>query len=235
MKKYFAEFLGTFILVLVSCGVAVYSGGNLVATALAFGITLTLLVYTIGSVSGAHVNPAVSLAFLINRKLSAKDFGFYVLAQILGATVAGALLWSFGKIVNPDAVVNVGANFFGNGNINAEQMWQQILIGFMVEVLMTFVFIFTIIGVTRKSGDKVVAGIIIGLALTVVHLFAINITGTSVNPARSLGVAFFAGTQALKEIWLFIVAPLVGGALASLVAGVIYPAEEIIGEDKKGK
>jgi aquaporin Z len=227
-KKYFAEFLGTALLVFVSCGVAVYSQ-DFVATALAFGLTLMVSCYTIGDISGSHVNPAVSFGLLINNKISCKDFAFYVLSQVLGAAFGGVLLFVIAKIMSPDTVAAVGANFYETITVNA--VWQQILLGLLVEILMTFVFVFTVIAATRKSSNKYIAGIVIGLTLALVHLFAMPFTGTSVNPARSLGVAFFGGIDALKQVWLFIVAPMFGAGLAALVSRVIYPKDEIIGDE----
>ena len=204
MKKYIAEFVGTFVLVLVGCGVAVVSNVNLVATALAFGLSIVAMAYSIGNVSGCHVNPAVSLSMLLTKKMSAKDFIGYVVFQVLGALAGAAIL---GVILG--SYTTLGANGYGAGIVTNE--WIAIL----VEVILTFIFVTAILGVTSKKDNKAVVGIVIGLTLVLVHLLGIGLTGTSVNPARSLGPALLQGEEALKQVWVFIVAPLVGAALAS--------------------
>ena len=212
MKKYISEFIGTLVLVLFGCGIAVVSGGDLVATSLAFGLAIVACAYVIGNISGCHVNPAVSLAMLINKKLSFKDFIFYVISQVLGALAGTAILYVILKntSIGVDAL---GAN--GYGTLSATNIT---LIGaLIVECVLTFVFIYTILGVTSDENKSSVAGIVIGLTLTFVHLIGIRLTGTSVNPARSLAPALFLGGEALKQVWVFIVAPFVGSALASFV------------------
>lgn len=207
MKKYIAEFVGTFTLVLVACGVAVVTNANVVATALAFGLVIVAMAYSIGNVSGCHINPAVSLGMLLTKQMSLKDFGCYVVAQVLGAlvgsTVLGVLLGSFEAL---------GANGYGAVGQLATDVW----IALLVEVILTFIFVTTILGVTSKKENSNVAGIVIGLTLTLVHLLGISFTGTSVNPARSLAPALLQGGEALSQVWVFIIAPLVGAALASL-------------------
>ncbi len=205
MKKYIAEFVGTLVLVLVSCGVAVVTGANVIATSLAFGLTIVAMAYSIGNVSGCHINPAVSLGMLITGKMNLKEFGYYVLAQVLGATAGAAIL---GLLL--DSFANLGANGFGSGL--ATNAWIAIL----VEVILTFIFVTAILGVTSKSENNSVSGIVIGLTLTLVHLLGISFTGTSVNPARSFGPALFQGGTALSQVWVFIVGPLVGAILAGL-------------------
>ena len=206
MKKYIAEFVGTFVLVLIGCGVAVVTAANVVATALAFGLAIVAMAYSIGNISGCHVNPAVSLAMLLSKKMSVKDFIGYVIAQVLGALAGAAIL---GVILSSfDAL---GANGFGD-SMGAENMW----IALLVEVILTFIFVVAILGVTSKKEYGSVAGLVIGLTLVLVHLIGISLTGTSVNPARSLGPALLQGGEALAQVWVFIVAPLVGGALAAL-------------------
>ncbi len=206
MKKYIAEFVGTFVLVLIGCGVAVVTDANVVATALAFGLAIVAMAYSIGNISGCHVNPAVSLAMLLSKKMSVKDFIGYVIAQVLGALAGAAIL---GVILSSfDAL---GANGFGD-SMGAENMW----IALLVEVILTFIFVVAILGVTSKKEYGSVAGLVIGLTLVLVHLIGISLTGTSVNPARSLGPALLQGGEALAQVWVFIVAPLVGGALAAL-------------------
>lgn len=212
MKKYIAEFLGTLVLVLFGTGIAVVSGGDLVATSLAFGLAIVAEAYVIGNISGCHVNPAVSLAMLINKKLSVKDFICYVISQILGAIAGSAIL--FFILSNTSlGTTALGANFYGELSANNIS-----LIGAIVtEIVLTCVFIYTILGVTSDDNKSNIAGIVIGLTLTFVHLIGIPLTGTSVNPARSLAPAIFLGGEAIRQIWVFILAPLVGGALAAIL------------------
>ncbi|MBO4854984.1 aquaporin [Candidatus Saccharibacteria bacterium] len=210
LKKYIAECIGTAILVLFGCGVAVITGGDIVPTALAFGLAIVAAAYAIGDISGCHVNPAVSLAMLLNKKLSGKQFCGYVIAQIIGALCGSLLLWVVLALCGVDkAVSGLGANAFIVDN--AGGMWASIL----VEVILTFVFVYTILGVTSDKNKAHMAGLVIGLTLTFVHLLGIGWTGTSVNPARSLAPALLLGGKALTQVWVFILAPLVGGALAA--------------------
>lgn len=210
MKKYCAEFLGTLVLVLFGCGIAVVSGGNLVATALAFGLAIVAMAYVIGDVSGCHVNPAVSFAMLLSKKLSGKDFCWYVVAQVLGALAGTAILYLILSSTDIGTAA-LGAN--GYGSLSATNI--NLLGAIVTEIVLTCVFIYTILGVTSDDKKSSVAGIVIGLTLTFVHLLGIKLTGTSVNPARSLAPAIFAGGRALKQVWVFILAPLLGGALAA--------------------
>jgi len=206
MKKYIAEFVGTCVLVLVACGVAVVTDANIVATSLAFGLVIVAMAYSIGNVSGCHINPAVSLAMLITGKLSVIEFLGYVASQVLGAisgsAILGLMLGSFKAL---------GANGFGI-SMGATNVW----IALLVEVILTFIFITVILSVTSKKEYNGLAGIVIGLTLTLVHLIGIYFTGTSVNPARSLAPALLQGGGALSQVWVFIAAPLVGALLASL-------------------
>ena len=210
MKKYIAEFLGTLVLVLFGTGIAVVSGGDLVATSLAFGLAIVAEAYVIGNISGCHVNPSVSLAMLINKKLSVKDFVWYVIAQILGAIAGTAILFFILSNTNLGTTA-LGANFYGELSANNISLAGAIV----TEIVLTCVFIYTILGVTSDDNKSSVAGLVIGLTLTFVHLIGIPLTGTSVNPARSLAPAIFLGGEAIKQIWVFILAPLVGGALAA--------------------
>lgn len=222
MKKYYAEFLGTLVLVLFGCGIAVVSGGDLVATALAFGLSIVAMAYVIGDVSGCHINPAVSLAMLISKKLSAKDFIWYVVFQLLGGLAGSAILFLI--LSNTDlGTAALGAN--GYGSLSATNI--SLLGALVTEVVLTCVFVYTILGVTSDSKKSNVAGLVIGLTLTFVHLLGINLTGTSVNPARSFAPAIFLGGKALSQVWVFLVAPLVGGALAA------YLFKFLNKEDKK--
>ena len=210
MKKYLAEFIGTFVLVLFACGTAVVLGCSTASadvaylgTALAFGLVIVAMAYSIGNISGCHINPAVSIAMLVSGKLDVKDFIGYVVAQFLGAIAGAAVLLA---LVGPGT--SLGANGLYDGNI-----WLSLL----VEVILTCVFVLAILGITSKTENGHVAGLVIGLTLTLVHTFGIHFTGTSVNPARSFGPALLAGGDALSCVWVFIVAPLVGGVLAALI------------------
>lgn len=208
MKKYVAEFIGTFVLVLFACGVAAVTGcafpeAGYIATALAFGLCIVAMAYSIGNISGCHINPAVSLGCLVAGRMSVKDFVGYVIAQFLGAIAGAAVLMA---LIGTEK--GLGCNGLYNGSIG---------MSFLVEVILTFVFVLVILGVTSKKGNGGMAGIVIGLTLVVVHLFGIPFTGTSVNPARSFGPALLLGGDALSCVWVFIAAPLVGGVLAALV------------------
>ena len=215
MKKYIAEFIGTAVLVLFGCGSAAIAGSALgtLGIALAFGLSIVAMAYVIGDISGCHINPAVSLAMLINKKMSVKDFIFYVVAQVLGAIAGTALLYAIMKCCGFDiATQGLGANGFGELSSVGINMLGAII----VEIILTFVFIYTILGVTSDDKKSSVAGIVIGLTLAFVHIMGIPLTGTSVNPARSLAPAIFLGGKALAQVWVFILAPLVGSALASV-------------------
>ena len=207
IKKYCAEFIGTFVLVLFACGVAgqtcapANEGSGYLITALAFGLVIVAMAYSIGNVSGCHINPAVSVAMLVSGKMSVKDFCGYLVAQFLGA-ISGAAVLNF--IVKD--TTKLGTNALYNGSA---------LMSFGIEVILTFVFVIAILGVTSREGNSSVAGLVIGGALVLVHLLGISFTGTSVNPARSFGPALIAGN--LSGIWVFLLAPMVGGALAAFV------------------
>ena len=212
MRKYIAEFIGTLTVVLFGTGIAVLSGGSLVATALAFGLAIIASAYVIGPISGCHVNPAVSLAMLLTKKITVKEFGLYVLFQLLGSICGTAILYLI--LSNTDiGTLSLGAN--GYGALSATNI--SLLGAIVTEVSLTFIFIYTILGVTNDKTKANIAGIVIGLTLTFVHLLGINLTGTSVNPARSLAPAIFLGGEALSQVWVFIVSPFVGSALATLV------------------
>ena len=206
MRKYICEFVGTFVLVLVGCGVAVITGGDIVATSLAFGLVIVAMAYSIGNVSGCHINPAVSLSMLMTKQMSLKEFGCYVGSQFLGGIAGAATL---GLLLNNFSVL--GTNGYGEGTM-AYNVW----IALLVEVILTFIFILTILGVTSKKENGHTVGIVIGLSLMLVHLLGIAFTGTSVNPARSFGPALLQGGDALCQVWVFILAPMAGAALASL-------------------
>ena len=220
IKKYICECIGTAVLVLFGCGTAVVSGGDLVATAIAFGLSIIAMAYVIGSISGCHVNPAVSLAMLINKKMDWKDFIGYVVAQIIGA-FAGAGILYFVLYNTSVGVIGLGTNGFDD----ASAIGLSLAGAFVVEVVLTFVFIYTILGVTSDDKKGSVAGLVIGFTLTFVHLLGINLTGTSVNPARSLAPAVIMGGEALRQVWLFIVAPLIGAAAAAFTFKFLNKAE----------
>ena len=212
MKKYISEFIGTLVLVLFGCGIAVVSGGNLVATALAFGLAIIAEAYVIGPISGCHVNPAVSLAMVINKKMSKEDFAWYVVFQVLGAIAGTTILFTI--LSNTDlGTTALGANYYGTLSSVNTTLFGAIL----TEVVLTCVFVYTILGVTSDKNNSAIAGIVIGLTLTFVHLIGIPLTGTSVNPARSLAPAIFLGKEALKQVWVFIVSPLIGATIAAFL------------------
>ena len=218
MKKYLAEFLGTLVLVLFGCGTAVIGGISTTGVAIAFGLAIVAMAYAIGGISGCHVNPAVSLAMLINKKISVKDFCLYVISQIVGAFagigILCAILYSLGMDTS-----NLGANGFGEGKVGLSG-------ALITECVLTFVFVLTILGVTSDKKYDSIAGIVIGLTLTFVHLLGIPLTGTSVNPARSLAPAVVQGGEALSQVWVFIVAPLVGATLAALCFKLLNKKED---------
>lgn len=225
MKKYVCEFIGTAVLVLFGCGSAAIAGGVLgtVGIALAFGLSVVAMSYVIGNISGCHVNPAVSLAMLINKKMDAKDFICYVIAQILGAIAGIAILYTI--MINSGLEIDV-QGLGANGFDTASSVNLSMIGAIITEVVLTFVFIFTVLGVTSDEKKSSVTGIVIGLALALVHIVGIPLTGTSVNPARSLAPALFLGGEALEQVWVFIVAPLVGAALAAVVYKFLAKKEE---------
>lgn len=226
MKKYIAEFIGTLVLVLFGTGIAVVSGGDLVATSLAFGLAIVAEAYVIGSISGCHVNPAVSLAMYLNKKLSKKDFCYYIVAQILGALAGTGILFII--LSNTDiGTSGLGANFYGELSANNISLFGAIV----TEIILTCVFVYTILGVTSEEKNSSIAGLVIGLTLTFVHLIGIGLTGTSVNPARSLAPAIFLGGDALKQVWVFIVAPLAG----AIVAAYLYKGLNSENKSKKAR
>ena len=227
-KRAIAECIGTAVLVLVACGVAVVTGVSWVATSLAFGLVIVAMAYSIGNVSGCHINPAVSFAMYLNKKISGKELCYYVIAQVIGAFVGALLLALFVR----------GFGALGGNEIQAVLYNKEFKLdfvsylgAFLVEVVLTFVFVIAILGVTdEKHHDGKHAGIVIGLVLTLVHLFGLGFTGTSVNPARSLAPAvlqaFDGNTTSLEQIWIWILAPLAGAALAVWVYKKITKEEK---------
>lgn len=218
MKKYFAELIGTFTLVLLGCGTAMLvgcdaaNGSGYLLTAFAFGLTIVGMAYCVGNVSGCHINPAVSLAVLITGGMKVTDFIGYVIAQCIGAIAGAATLsciFSLGNVT--DMTGGLGSN--GLTGVNG-----SVVAGLLVEVLLTCIFVLIILGVTsKKANHGSFAGVVIGFSLVLVHILGIGLTGTSVNPARSLGPAIFAGGQALSNLWVFIVGPFVGAVIAALI------------------
>lgn len=220
LKKGIAEFIGTFVLVLFGTGAAVLGGGiegiGTLGIAMAFGLSIVAMAYSIGTISGCHVNPAVSIAMYVNKRLSISELVYYIVGQVLGAVVATGVL----KIIlstSDMAVTNLGQNSFGALGAGG---------AFLVEAILTFIFILVIIVVTGKHGSPEFAGLVIGLTLVLIHLLGIPLTGTSVNPARSFSPAIFAGGEALSQLWVFIVAPIVGGILAAITSKLLLDSED---------
>ena len=225
MKKYICEFIGTAVLVLFGCGSAVVGGGSLgtLGIALAFGLSIIAMAYVIGNVSGCHVNPAVSLAMLITKKISFKDFIGYVIAQVIGAFAGIGILYAV--MVNSE-LLNVSNCLFGANGFDALSTVKIGMLAIIVEIILTFVFIYTILGVTSDEKKSSIAGVVIGLTLAFVHILGIPFTGTSVNPARSLAPAVIAGGDALSQVWVFILAPLVGAVLAACTFKLLNQEEK---------
>lgn len=230
LKKYIAEVIGTCVLVTFGCGTAIAVGcdseigSGYVLTALAFGLVIVAMAYSIGNISGCHINPAVSFAMLIRKQLFPVDFVGYVVSQLVGSTlgcVALGILFGFDNC-------SFGAN-------QIQSVWENGTKGgaLFIEIILTFVFVLAIIGVTSKVENTAVSGVVIGLTLTLVHILGIHFTGTSVNPARSLMPAIFAGGDALSQVWIFIVGPLVGGALAALVYCFLEKKDVVQQKSKK--
>lgn len=228
LKKGIAEAIGTFVLVFFACGVAAWTGGSAVATALAFGLVIVAMAYSVGRISGCHINPAVSLGCLIAKRMTVKEFLVYVAAQILGGFLGGVALFGIAKMGNVRLLgnaCNTALDYSGSlSKISAGGYIGALL----VEIILTLVFVYVILNVTTEnSGAGKKAGIIIGFTLTLVHLLGIGFTGTSVNPARSIATAvsdaiFNGNTDALAQVWIFIVAPLAGAALAALLFKILH-------------
>ena len=226
-NKALAEVIGTFTLVFIGCGAAVIAGEHIGFTgiAFAFGLALVAMAYGIGPISGCHINPAVSLGMLVAGRMSFVEFITYVIAQVIGALIAAAALYVVVSGQAGDAgVTNLGQNGWGEGYIDGYS--QQAAIVF--ELIATFLFVLMILGSTTPRAPAAMAGLAIGLALVAIHLIGIPITGTSVNPARSVGPALLVGGQAMAQLWVFIVAPLAGGVLAAIVHRVLVTEEEAV-------
>ena len=218
MKKLVAEFIGTFWLVLGGCGSAVLAaafpevGIGLVGVSLAFGLTVLTIAYSLGHISGAHLNPAVSIGLWAGGRFSSKDLFPYIAAQVLGGLLAAGVLYVIAT-GNGSAIGNFAANGYGEHSPGKYDLGAALV----CEIVMTFMFLIVILGATDKKAPAGFAGLAIGLALTLIHLISIPVTNTSVNPARSISQAVFVGGWAIEQLWLFILAPIVGAALAGLV------------------
>jgi aquaporin Z len=230
MKKYLAELIGTMALVLMGCGSAVIAGQyiGVMGVALTFGFTILALVYTIGPISGCHINPAVTLAMWINGRIDSKDSGYYIIAQIIGAVVGAAILLGIASGTKGYTITGngLGLNGFGENSPGG----YSLLACFFAEIVFTFLFVLVVLGATGKNAPKGFAGIAIGIGLAMVHLVSIPITGTSVNPARSIGPALVAALREwsvtpLAGLWLFIVAPFAGGIFAAILWKYVFETE----------
>jgi len=232
LKKAIAEFIGTFTLVFIACGVAGATRGDLVATSLAFGLTIVAMAYSVGRISGCHINPAVSLGCFLTKRMKAKEFGVYAAAQILGGFAGAVLVFGLFKmggikmcLIDETKTLGDACNYAVGfaGNLTAG----GVIGALITEIVLTCIFVYVILNVTdEKAGNGKIAGIVIGLTLTLVHLIGINLTGTSVNPARSIATAISAAiyngtTEALKQVWMFIVAPMIGAAVAAVLYKVL--------------
>ena len=238
-KKAIAECIGTFVLVFIACGVAAATGGSVVATSLAFGLTIVAMAYSVGRVSGCHINPAVSLGCLLTKRMTVKEFIVYIVSQIIGGILGAILIFGIFKMagVNPlGNACNYAVGYSANG------LTAGGIIGALItEIVLTCIFVYTILNVTDESaGTGKIAGIVIGLALTLVHLIGINLTGTPVNPARSIATAisdviYNGATESLAQVWMFIVAPLIGGVMAAILFKTLNTKkadQERIGSDE---
>lgn len=230
MKKYLAEMVGTMVLVLIGCGAAVSLGCNpvtdqasVVGTALAFGLSVVAMAYTIGGISGCHINPAITLGVFLSGRMNARDCGMYMLFQIIGGIMGAAVLYA---VTTSAGLIGTGANDLQV--VNGACVTIAPLGGFLAETFFTCVFVLVVLGATSKTNGATnnFAGLAIGLSLVMVHLACIRYTGTSVNPARSIGPALFQGGTALSHLWIFIAGPLAGGALAAGIWKLIEPSKK---------
>ena len=233
MKKYLAEMVGTMVLVLMGCGVAVSlnctsdcstvaNAGTVIGTALAFGLSVVAMAYTIGGISGCHINPAITLGVWLSKRMSAKDALMYMLFQVIGAIIGAAILYGLTKGAGLEGLGANGLQATSNGET------VSVCAGLLAEIVFTCVFVLVVLGATSKTNGATnnFAGLAIGLSLVLVHLVCIRYTGTSVNPARSIGPALFAGGDALCQLWIFIVGPFVGAILSAIIWKVIAPKED---------
>ena len=227
MKKYLAEMVGTMVLVLMGCGSAVFAGNIAAAcgagvgtlgVAMAFGLSVIAMAYTIGGISGCHINPAITLGCMLSGRMKSKEGLMYMLFQVIGALIGSTILWILTSNIDMEYATTTGANSCAPG--------VGIAGGLIAEIVFTFVFVLVVLGTTdAKKGAGSFAGLAIGLSLVLVHIVCIPLTGTSVNPARSIGPALFAGGEALSQLWLFIVAPFIGAALSAGVWKMVADKE----------
>lgn len=216
MKKYIAEMIGTMVLVLMGCGSAVFAGNmadtvgagvGTLGVAFAFGLSVVAMAYGIGGISGCHINPAITLGVCLSGRMNTKDAIMYMIFQIMGAVIGSSILFALVSTGAHEGPTATGSNGFGEG---------EMLQAFIAETVFTFIFVLVVLGSTdSKKGAGPLAGLAIGLTLVLVHIVCIPITGTSVNPARSIGPALFQGGEAMSQLWLFIVAPFLGAALSA--------------------
>ena len=226
MKKYLAEMIGTMVLVLMGCGSAVFAGSaagavsagvGTLGVAFAFGLSVVAMAYAIGGISGCHINPAISLGVLLSGRMSGKDAAMHMVFQVIGAVIGSAILYALVSTGAHGGPTATGSNGFADG---------MMLQAFIAEAVFTFIFVLVVLGSTdSEKGAGNLAGLAIGLTLVLVHIVCIPVTGTSVNPARSIGPALFQGGEALSQLWLFIVAPFVGAALSAVVWKVLAAKE----------
>ncbi len=224
MKKYIAEMVGTMVLVLMGCGSAIFNFGvgstaQVLTVAFGFGLSVVAMAYTVGKVSGCHINPAITLGMLLSKRISGKDAGMYMLFQVIGAIIGSAILFGIVSTIDTGSASYIAqtGSFATTTGANGLQPGVSLAGGLIAEIVFTFVFVLVVLGTTSKGGAGNFAGLAIGLTLVLVHIVCIPLTGTSVNPARSIGPAILQGGEALSQLWIFIVGPFVGAILASIV------------------
>lgn len=224
MKKYIAEMFGTMVLVLMGCGSAIFNHGvgstaQVLTVAFGFGLSVVAMAYTVGKVSGCHINPAITLGVFLSKRMSGKDAGMYMLFQVIGALIGSAILYGLVSSIDPTSASYIaeGGSFGTTTGANGLQPGVSLFGGLLAEIVFTFVFVLVVLGTTSKGGAGNFAGLAIGLSLVLVHIVCIPLTGTSVNPARSIGPAIFQGGEALSQLWIFIVGPFIGAIIASIV------------------
>ncbi|MEK6410737.1 MAG: aquaporin Z [Acidobacteriota bacterium] len=233
MKKYLAEMVGTFVLVFGGCGSAVLAGEKIgfLGVSIAFGLTLLAMAYAIGHISGCHINPAVTVGLLVSRKMDPRDAAGYIVAQVIGGILAAALLLVIAKGVAGGYDPTL-TGFAANGYGDHSPGHYNLLSAFLAEGILTFLLMLTVLGTTDIKAPVGFAGIPIGLVLVLIHLVGIPVTNTSVNPARSIGPAVFVGGWALSQLWLFIIAPIIGAIIAAVVYRVIGTSSPIISTEQ---
>ncbi|WP_101689048.1 MIP/aquaporin family protein [Dysgonomonas massiliensis] len=232
MKKYLAELVGTMVLVLMGCGSAIFNFGvgstaQVLTVAFGFGLSVVAMAYTVGKVSGCHINPAITLGVFLSKRMSGKDAGMYMLFQVLGAILGSAILYAIVSSIDAGSASYIAQSgyFATTTGANGLQPGVSTMGGLLAEIIFTFVFVLVVLGTTSKNGAGNFAGLAIGLTLVLVHIVCIPLTGTSVNPARSVGPALFEAVNgsmvALQQLWLFIVGPFIGAALAAVVWKIV--------------